>query len=255
MTTSRAPRASGTVVSAQRQPAIGLGAFPSSTADLEQMEHIVLAGNEDDYEDAPREPKGIEYCWEIHNRGRAVVMRLSLFKNGWLKFSQTRRNKLIHEYLLDIAYIDLRPSISRFVPRRIVQVSLALGALGVLCGLIAYSGIAERIFWPSGVLLGTAALVAALICAYRTTERVEFYTRYGHAKVLTLTATLGCIGQLRRLVPELVSAIRDAYSRCSEDKARYLRLEMREHYRLKDVGIIADQDCIESTRRILGSFD
>jgi hypothetical protein len=100
-----------------------------------------------------------------------------------------------------------------------------------------------------------AALVALFVAVYRSYERAEFCTIHGRAPVLRLVANLGSLEKLRALVPALSQAIGEAGDRFGEDTSAYLRAEMREHYRLRGVGVLSTAACAESTGRILAQFD
>ena len=87
----------------------------------------------------------------------------------------------------------------------------------------------------------------------RSGEQSVFRTRNGHADVLVLFATLGSIHTIRRIVPAIVTAIRDA-SGSASDKNAALRSEIREHYRLVKAGAISQEECTTCTQRILQQF-
>jgi hypothetical protein len=70
-----------------------------------------------------------------------------------------------------------------------------------------------------------------------------------------LTAGLGRIRRLRNVLPIIINAIGDAEDDIGEDTTVFLRAEMREHYRLRTDGVLSDEECSDSTGRILGQFD
>jgi hypothetical protein len=67
-------------------------------------------------------------------------------------------------------------------------------------------------------------------------------------------ANPGCLGACRRLVPKVTAAIRQAHALTGPGKPDRLRQEMREHYRLREVGVITSDACETGTRRILARF-
>jgi hypothetical protein len=78
---------------------------------------------------------------------------------------------------------------------------------------------------------------------------------HGRAAALTLTAGLGRIRRLRSLLPNIINAIGDAEDDIGEDTTVFLRAEMREHYRLRTDGVLSEEECSNSTGRILVHFD
>jgi hypothetical protein len=78
---------------------------------------------------------------------------------------------------------------------------------------------------------------------------------HGRAVALQLEAGVGAIRRYREMLPDLVGAIEAAGESVSDDTMVYLRSEMREHYRLREAGVLSETECSESTSRILAYFD
>ena len=72
--------------------------------------------------------------------------------------------------------------------------------------------------------------------------------------VLTLIGTVDSFKRCRSIAPRIVRAIEEAQAKNVRDRSDYLRQEMREHYRLREFGVIDHDDCSEATRRILAQF-
>jgi hypothetical protein len=100
----------------------------------------------------------------------------------------------------------------------------------------------------------SAAAVGLWNFIRRTHNEVTFRTKYAQTAVLTLTANFGCFRQCRELVPKIVNAINEAGGSHPGDKVQQLRDETREHYRLREIGAVSDDDCATGTRRILAQY-
>ena len=100
----------------------------------------------------------------------------------------------------------------------------------------------------------SAAAVALWVFVRRTRNDVTFRTKHGQSAVLTLTANFGCFRECRELVPKIVHAINEAAGSNSRDKTQQLREETREHYRLREIGALTQDDCATATRRILAQY-
>ena len=218
-------------------------------------ETILLETDEAEHDVVPAVPKTIQRHLKLNNRGRGIRTELILYEEGFIKVSQERRGKRTAEQLLNLRYLDSRPTISRFVAMKPIYVGLGFTGAGALFGALVYFKLFLLLTLPATVMFVTAAVIAFLLSAYQTQEESSFCTMTGRGEVLALRATFGCIRALRKLVPELVDAIHRARTLNVPKREHYLREEMREHYRLQDEGILSKDHCLTSTRRILSSFE
>jgi len=218
-------------------------------------ETVLLEADEAEHDVVRAVPKTIQRHLKLHDRGRGLRTELVLYEEGFLKVAEERRGKRAAEQLLNLRYLDSRPTISRFVAMKPIYVGLGLTGAGTLFGSLVYFKLFLALTLPATVMLVTAAVIAFLLSAYRTQEESTFCTMTGRADVLTLRATFGCIRALRKLVPELVDAIHQGHTLNVPARGDYLREEMQEHYRLQDEGILTEDYCSASTQRILSSFE
>jgi hypothetical protein len=107
---------------------------------------------------------------------------------------------------------------------------------------------------PATILLFTGSAIAFAACAYRTRKDVIFVTRNGRAPVIELMATLGSFRTLRKTIPRLIESIEKA-PKGENNRQKELRSEMREHYRLRECGVLSPSECSQSTQRILRHFE
>jgi hypothetical protein len=94
--------------------------------------------------------------------------------------------------------------------------------------------------------------IATLVGMYKTTETIRLISINGAATLLDFTAGLGTFRRKRRFLPKLLAHVRAAYGARRRTKAEHLRDEMREHQRLKDIGVLSADDYQASQARILG---
>lgn len=176
-----------------------------------------------------------------------------LFEGGWLSVRHHKRGKPGEARMINLRYVDPRPGTSRSFAKRSLCLTIALGLGGLLCGGLALYSVQAFLTIPTSILMLTGSLVAFAACAYRTRKHVVFVTRYGRAPVVELMATLGSFRSLRRIVPQLIDEIKKA-TNFDSDIQKYLRSEMREHYRLRERGVLSQSVCTNSTQRILQQF-
>jgi hypothetical protein len=55
-------------------------------------------------------------------------------------------------------------------------------------------------------------------------------------------------------VPRLIAEIQAAQKLVSGDESQRLRAELREHYRLREIGVLNAADCSAAVQRILPRF-
>lgn len=220
-------------------------------------EHILLEGDvvESGYEASPARPKTVSQRFELNNRGRGVNTELTLYEEGFLEIATENRGKQSGEHIFDLRYVDPTPTLNQFIAVKMLYTGLGLLGAALLSGILAYFQVFSAVTISLGIGFLTAALITGILFVYRTKEEAVFCTLSGRGEVIKLLASPGCIRQLRNLVPEIVKAINHAHSLNTLKKEQRLREEMREHYRLKDQGVLTEDDCSTCTLRILHDFD
>ena len=239
---------SGTQFSVGRRDACLRGKGCANVAKMATTEHILL---ESDFREVPdpRTPKNVHYRAVFRSRLRRRVLQFEIIDYYYLA---VRSNLL--EYVLDLRILE-RPRLSRHTAWRWIKAAL------VSTGLLAF-GIWVRIRFPGAtwwthhwlsvcaIVAGVAA-VTTLVAAYRTTETVTLESLYGEAKLLEFTGGLGTFRRLRGFLSKLAAHIQLASRARRRTKAEHLRDEMREHQRLKEIGVLSTEDYETSKARIL----
>lgn len=220
---------------------------------MSTAEHILLEGDELDEQFDAAKSRTPQQHMHIVNRSHALQTEMILFEGGWLSLRQHKRNKPGEARLINLRYLDRRPVVSRYFAKRTLGLSAALCLAGLLCAALAYFSLLIVITVPATILFFAASAVAFAACAYRTRKNVVFVTRHGRAPVIRLMATLGSFGTLRRIEP-VISAEIDKAAGSQADEQKFLRSEMREHYRLQEAGVLTQETCADSTQRVLRHF-
>lgn len=220
-----------------------------------RSEHILLEGDLTD--DAPKnlalQPQAPLQHFLIINRSHAIETELVIFEGGWLSVRQHRRSKPGVAQLINLKSVDREPEESDYFAKRSLYTTAALVVLGVCAGIMAYTSTLLSITVPAATLFLFGSGVSFAAFAYRTQKRYTFYTSNGRAPVISLLATIGSFKLTRRVVPEIVAAIDECAATDMPLVAR-LRDEMRDHYRMRESGIIDLATCNDATQRILRRF-
>ncbi|MGD8324831.1 MAG: hypothetical protein PVF50_10750, partial [Gammaproteobacteria bacterium] len=214
-----------------------------------------LEGDELDAAFDASEPRDPQQHFHVVNRSHAIQTEMILFDGGWLSVRQHKRSKPGEAQMINLRFVDPSPDVSRYFARRTLILSAALGVAGAVAAALAVYSVLIVVTIPAAILLLTGSAVAFATCAYRTRKDVVFVTRHGRAPVIELMATLGSFRTLRAIVPRLVDEIKKASDAGESDTQAHLRSEMREHYRLRECGVLNQSECAASTQRILQHFE
>ena len=221
---------------------------------MASSEHILIEGDEVDAEYVSPRNREAQQHFHIINRTHALQTEMILFEGGWVSLRQHSSRKSGVAQMINLQFVDPEPTVTRFFAKRTFLFSASLAAAALACTVLALFSVQLVLTIPAALLFATGAAIAFVACAYRTRKDVVFHTRHGRAPVISLMGTLGCFGTLRTVVPKLVEEIRRADD-AESDPRKLLRSEMREHYRLRECGVLDETMCTQSTQRILSFFE
>lgn len=153
--------------------------------------------------------------------------------------------------MLDLRFVDAVPGSSRHFASRWLLAALVLMALaGAIAFRIAGSAAAAEWLAACGIISGMA-VAAALICIYRTTETISMYSAHGRAKLFEFTSGLGAKRTFKPFASKLAAHVKLAVAARRPMRAEHLRDEMREHFRLREHGVLSVEEYEASKARIL----
>jgi hypothetical protein len=214
-------------------------------------EHIYLS---DETAGDGATPKTVREKFDFRDRLRGIDMQITLYDEGFLRLDETR-GKRRRTHNVNLRYLDPVPTAKRHYAKRTLKLAAILGIIaGLAASLMVFPSV-RSIAILAATAAGGAALAAFFLFVYLSHEKAVFQTMHGRAAALTLTAGLGRIRRLRALLPNIINAIGDAANDIGEDTTVFLRAEMREHYRLRTDGVLSEEECSDSTGRILVHFD
>lgn len=223
-------------------------------ADDSPSEHIYI-GSDNLNPDPKTAGKTVRERVELRNGVRKIATELTLYEEGFLKVAPTIRGKRGDVVRLDLHFLDPVPTVTRVIAKRAIYAALGCAAVAGGAFALRSAQVLQPFVWYAMAAASFATLVALATALYRSHVRFEFATIHGRAPVLTLMANLGSIRRYKAFMPTLTSAIDEAAEAIGVDTATYLRAEMREHYRLREAGVIDHDECAASTGRILAQFE
>jgi hypothetical protein len=216
-------------------------------------EHILL---ESDVREVPElgAARKVHARLVIRNVLRRRAIELTLIDYFYLSVRERRSSAPGPEYVLDLRFADPALKLYRHVPWKWI---IATVAISTLCGAVGW-----RIFsapgpwWQHGwltvfgSLLGAASL-AGIVSAWRAHETLMLVSTNGRARLLQFTGGLGTFRVIRRFSQQLAAHLRIAIAARRPANAEHLRDEMREHFRLRKIGVLEDADYEDAKKRIL----
>ena len=179
-------------------------------------------------------------------------MQLELIDYYYLSVcSRSRFAKL--EYVLDLRFVDT-PRVARHISWRWITASALL--TGLAYG-ITRLGSSAPLWWQQRWLTIDAAVLGAwvavtLVAVYRTTETVRLFSTDGAAMLLECTGGLGTLRRARRFMAKVAAHVQIAAAARRSTKSAHLRDAMREHHRLKELGVLGELEYESAKVRILG---
>lgn len=220
---------------------------------MRSSEHILL---ESEVRDVPelRAARKVHARLVIQNPLRRRALELTLIDYFYLSVRERRARNPGLEYVLDLRFADPTLRLSRHVPWRWLMATLALA---VLCGAIGWRIVtASGPWWQHSWIavfgaLFTALSVAVIVSAWRAHETLVLFSTNGRARLLEFTGGLGTFRTIRRFSTQLAAHLRIAIAARRPVSGEHLRDEMREHFRLKSIGVLPEEEYEAAKRLIL----
>jgi hypothetical protein len=217
-----------------------------------KTEHILLESEPAQVPEL-RDARTSHTRFEFRSGLRRRVTQLEIIDYYYLSVRSRSRSGPL-EYVLDLRFADT-PRKLRHIPWAWIAFSLVFTILAV--GIASGVDLAALPWWQHHWLaIGAAAIavwaLATLVAIYRTTEKVSLFSTHGAATLLECTGGLGTFRAFRGFTPKLAAHIQLAAAARRPTKPEHLRDEMREHLRLKDIGVISAGQYEKAKMRILG---
>lgn len=215
-------------------------------------EHILLESDERKVPH-PRCSKKVHASIELHSRLRRRALQLQLIDYYFLVVRAYRGRAMVAEYVLDLRFVDATLACSKHFASRWLLAALALGTLGVAIALRIDGSAAPTGWLIAAGIVTSAAVAAAAVCIYRTTETLSMHSAHGRARLFEFTAGLGVKKAFAPFAGKLAAHIKLATRARRRVRSEHLRDEMREHFRLREHGVLSAEEYEASKARILAA--
>lgn len=224
-----------------------------------RAEHISLDTGHDDEalvtpKKRPHRPTRMSYT--LASKLRGCVTQLGLLDEHFLSVQLARPDIEPRKYDFDLRFANAKPVIVRHV---------AWFWLALAVSLVALATCALWMLWPKNAvewihpvpLTAVSALIASLGAALmflrRTTESLEFVSVHGGVTLVSVTGAIGSAREGKKFFVELIKSINAAKAARPQPTHQFLRDEMREHHRLRELGVLTEEQYETSKSKILSS--
>lgn len=220
---------------------------------MRATEHILLESDERTVPDL-RCARKIHSRLHVQSTVRRRATELALIDYYYLSVQTGRPGGPVSKYVLDLRFADPRLRLSRHIAWRWMTASAVLATLAV--GVGSWIHASSAAWWRHDWLPVLGALCGLAVCAgliglYRTTKTLAVFSVNGQARLLELTGGVGTFQAIRRFSKALAAHVQASIRARRRSRSEHLRDEMREHLRLKEAGVLSEQEYETSKRRIL----
>ena len=195
----------------------------------------------------------VRSSYALKSRLRGCETEVAILEDHFVSVRTVRPDAPVRKYEVDLRFANPKPvrvrSISWFWLS--LAACMALLAAG---GLWATSAAVGR--WSSAILVTALVALAASISATimflrRTVESLEFVSMHGGATLISVVGGIGSARAGKHFFIDLIKSINAAKTARPQERPQLLRDEMREHHRLRELGVITEQQYEQSKARIL----
>ena len=204
---------------------------------------------------APSRRRKVRSTYVLKSRLRGCETEVSILEDHFAAVRTVRPDAQERKYEVDLRFAKPKP----LLVRTISWFWLSLAACMVLLaagGLLATWTDAGR--WSSPIFLAALVLLlasagATILFLRRTVESLEFVSMHGGATLISAVGGIGSARTGKRFFVELIKSINAAKAARPQERPQLLRDEMREHHRLRELGVLSEQQYEQSKARILAS--
>jgi len=194
----------------------------------------------------------VRASYALQSRLRGCATELAIHDDHFVAVRTVRPDAEPRKYEVDLRFASPKPV-------RVRTISWFWLALAASLALLATGGIwASWGHWTSPILLTAlvtllAASGAMILFLRRTVESLEFVSVHGGATLISVVGGIGSARAGKQFFVELIKSINAAKAERPQERPQFLRDEMREHHRLRELGVISEEQYEQGKARILAS--
>jgi hypothetical protein len=203
----------------------------------------------------PQRRRKVRTSYVLKSRLRGCETEVAILEDHFAAVRTVRPDAQSCKYEVDLRFASPKPVRVRSIAWFWLTLAVCLALLAV-GGIASSWGNASR--WSSPIFLTAlvtllAACGATVLFLRRTVESLEFVSMHGGATLLSVVGGIGSARSGKRFFVELIKSINAAKAERPQERPQLLRDEMREHHRLRELGVLSEQQYEQSKARILAS--
>jgi len=203
----------------------------------------------------PHRLRKVRTSYVLKSRLRGCETEVSILEDHYVTVRTVRPDAQARKYEFDLRFANPKPlrvrSISWFW-LTLAGSMIALAAGGLWATWTDAGRWSNAIFLTALVTL-LASGGALIMFLRRTVESLEFISMHGGATLVSVVGGIGSARAGKRFFIDLIKSINAAKAARPQDRPQFLRDEMREHHRLRELGVLTDLQYEQSKARILSS--
>lgn len=197
----------------------------------------------------------VRTSYALHSRLRGCETELAIHDDHFVAVRTVRPDAEPCKYEVDLRFASPKPVRVRSISWFWLALAASLASLAT-GGIWASWGSAA--LWTSPIFLTAlftllAAAGATILFLRRTMESLEFVSVHGGATLISVVGGIGSARAGKQFFVELIKSINAAKAERPQERPQFLRDEMREHHRLRELGVISEEQYEQSKARILAS--
>lgn len=197
----------------------------------------------------------VRTSYALKSRLRGCETEVAIHEDHFAAVRIVRPDREPLKYEVDLRFANPKPVLVRSISWfwLTLAISLALLAIGGIWATSTGAGRWSSVIFLTALVTLLAAGGATILFLRRTVESLEFVSTHGGATLVSVVGGIGSARSGKRFFIELIKSINAAKAERRQERPQLLRDEMREHHRLRELGVLSDQQYEQSKARILGS--
>jgi hypothetical protein len=204
---------------------------------------------------SPPRRRKVRSSYVLKSKLRGCETEVSILEDHFVAVRTVRPDTQPLKYEVDLRFANPKPV-------RVRSISWFWFTLAASLGLLSAGGLwstwADAARWSSPIFLTSLGSVlaaggATILFLRRTIESLEFVSAHGGATLVSVAGGIGSARAGKRFFIELIKSINAAKATRRQELPQFLRDEMREHHRLRELGVLSEQQYEQSKARILAS--
>ncbi len=220
------------------------------------VEHITLDGGADPGAAPPVQSQlATLHRYTIPGLPEGHYTELSVLESHYLRVRIVGSRSGARVYQFDLRFADPAPVRVRRIPWAWALGAGGLAAFGLGTLAATWPGMASTVGWGmvAGLSVALAGTVIACVCLRWTTETLQLRSLHGAAALVGVTGRLGSMRRHQKAFAEVSRNIIAAGNARPQDLPQFLRDEMREHFRLRQLGVLSEADYEAAKSAILAA--